>query len=145
MMKKKMTRQIRFIQPDADEAFIHSIISSEGGRESFFQRKVLLGSDANEQLKSTSHQLKSKYEDILALEQSICELHQMFVDISLLVEQQSDASDEIKAQVQNTVDHVEQGNGNVVKAIQHQKAIHRKRCVFLFIVIAVTVFVVLWI
>lgn len=50
-------------------------------------------------VKSVYVNVAQKYEDVLTLEASIAELHQMFLDFSLLVEQQGALVDKIEYQV----------------------------------------------
>ena len=54
---------------------------------------------ADQAVKNVFANVAQKYEDVLTLEASIAELHQMFVDFSLLVEQQGALVDRIEYQV----------------------------------------------
>jgi hypothetical protein len=64
---------------------------------------------------------------VLTLEQSVAELHQMFLDFALLTEQQGELLDQIEFQVKNAADHVEDANVDVHEAIEYQKAIRKKQ------------------
>lgn len=61
------------------------------------------------------------YRDVLKLEASIAELHQMFLDLAFLVEQQGELLDRIDVQVQSAADYVEQGNLQMEKALDYQR------------------------
>jgi t-SNARE complex subunit (syntaxin) len=68
-----------------------------------------------------------KYQDVLTLEQSVAELHQMFLDFALLTEQQGELLDQIEYQVTGAADYVEEANVEVGEALEYQKAIRKKQ------------------
>jgi t-SNARE complex subunit (syntaxin) len=70
--------------------------------------------------------IADKYQDINALEQSVAELDQMFLDFALLVEQQGEVLNNIELQVGQAVDHIEDGNKEVHQAIEVQKSVRKK-------------------
>lgn len=78
-----------------------------------------------------------KYQDVLTLEASVAELHQMFLDFALLTEQQGELLDQIQHQVQAASDYIEEGNQEMVQAIEIQKSIRKKQCCIIIIVIVV--------
>jgi t-SNARE complex subunit (syntaxin) len=61
------------------------------------------------------------------LEQSVAEMHQMFLDFALLTECQGEILDQIEFQVTSAADHVEDGNVEIHKAIEYQKLIRKKQ------------------
>jgi t-SNARE complex subunit (syntaxin) len=82
----------------------------------------------------------------LALEASVAELHQMFVDFALLTEQQGELLDQIEHQVKAASEYIEDANVQMVGAIELQKSIRRKQCCiccFLLIVIGIIIAAVL--
>jgi t-SNARE complex subunit (syntaxin) len=46
--------------------------------------------------RTTYAKVAGKYQDVLTLEQSVAELHQMFLDFALLTEQQGELLDQIE-------------------------------------------------
>jgi hypothetical protein len=64
---------------------------------------------------------------VLTLEQSVAELHQMFLDFALLTEQQGELLDQIEFQVKQAGDYVEEANVDVHQAIEYQKSIRKKQ------------------
>ena len=68
-----------------------------------------------------------KYQDVLALEASVTELHQMFQDFALLTEQQGELLNQIEFQVETAADYIEEGNVDIVKSIEYQKSIRKKQ------------------
>jgi t-SNARE complex subunit (syntaxin) len=77
--------------------------------------------------RTTYAKVAGKYQDVLTLEQSVAELHQMFLDFALLTEQQGELLDQIEFQVKQAGDYVEEGNVELVEAIEYSKAIRKKQ------------------
>ena len=78
-----------------------------------------------------------KYQDVLALEASVAELHQMFVDFALLTEQQGELLDQIEFQVKAAADYIDDGNKELVQSIEYQKSIRKRQFCILIIVLVV--------
>ena len=64
---------------------------------------------------------------MLTLEQSVAELHQMFLDFALLTEQQGELLYQIEYQVRSAADYIEDANVDVHEAIEYQKKIRKKQ------------------
>ena len=71
--------------------------------------------------------MAGKYQDVLTLEQSVAELHQMFLDFALLTEQQGELLDQIEFNVTQAADYVEEANVETHEAIEYQKKIRKKQ------------------
>jgi t-SNARE complex subunit (syntaxin) len=79
----------------------------------------------------------------VVVEKSVMEMHQMFVDLALIVESQGELLDCIEYQVKQTIEFVDEGNENLVQAIQIQKNILRRKCYCLIAVLLLTGIIVL--
>ena len=77
--------------------------------------------------RQTYNKVAGKYQDVLALEQSVAELHQMFLDFALLTEQQGELIDQIEFNVKSAADYVEEANESVYHAITYSKSIRKKQ------------------
>lgn len=144
-IKKKVTRQVQIVKPDATDEEIDAVMRSEGGRDALYQERILAGG-VNDQIKTSYAKVAGKYQDVLALEQSIAELHQMFLDFALLTEQQGELLDQIEFQVKQAADYVEDANVDVYESIEYQRKIRKKQCWIMAIVvvcIVVIMFVVI--
>lgn len=137
-VKKKVTRQVQMIKPEATDQEVDQIMRSEGGREALYQQQILSGG-VNDQIKTQYRAVAGKYQDILTLEASVAELHQMFLDFALLTEQQGELLDQIEYQVTSAADYVEDANVDVYEAIEYQKKIRKKQCWILLIVVVAVV------
>lgn len=139
-IKKKVTRQVQIVKPDATEEEIDAVMRSEGGRDSLYRERILAGG-VNDQVKTSYAKVAGKYQDVLALEQSVAELHQMFLDFALLTEQQGELLDQIEFQVKQAGDYIEDANVDVYESIEYQKKIRKKQCWIILIVVIATVVV----
>lgn len=137
-IKKKMKRQVQIVKPDATDAEIEQVMRDEGGRDKLFRETILAGG-VNESITNTYQNVAGKYQDVLTLEQSVSELHQMFLDFAVLAEQQGELLDQIEFQVKNAGDYIEDGNVQVFESIQYQKKIRKKQCWIILIVLGVVV------
>ncbi len=81
--------------------------------------------------------MADKYQDVLTLEASVNELHQMFLDFALLTEKQGELLDQIEHQVKEASEFVDQGNVEMVEAIELQISIRKKQCCILIIVLVI--------
>ena len=80
------------------------------------------------------------------LESSVAELHQMFLDFALLVEQQGEILDDIEFNVTTAVDYVDEGNEKVIDSIKLQRKLRKKQLVMILIGAAVvTVLIVIFV
>jgi len=133
-IKKKVKRQVQVVKPDATDEDVERVMKSEGGKDALYKEKILAGS-VNDQIKTTYAKVAGKYQDVLTLEQSVAELHQMFLDFALLTEQQGELLDQIEFQVKQANDYVEEGNVELVEASVYQKAIRKKQCMLIGIAV----------
>ena len=141
-IKNKVARQVQIVKPDASEEEIDAVMRSEGGRDALYRERILAGG-VNDQVKTTYAKVAGKYQDVLALEQSVAELHQMFLDFALLTEQQGELLDQIEFQVTQAGDYIEDANVDVFESIEYQKKIRKKQCWIMLIVVIIIAVVIL--
>lgn len=137
-LKNKVKRQVLVVKPDATDEEVDAVMKSEGGRDALYKERILAGG-VNDQIKTTYAKVAGKYQDVLTLEQSVAELHQMFLDFALLTEQQGELLDQIEFQVKQAGDYVEEANVDVHQAIDYQKSIRKKQCWLILIVVVAVV------
>eukprot|EP00568_Trieres_chinensis_P008273 CAMPEP_0183312636 /NCGR_PEP_ID=MMETSP0160_2-20130417/42430_1 /TAXON_ID=2839 ORGANISM="Odontella Sinensis, Strain Grunow 1884" /NCGR_SAMPLE_ID=MMETSP0160_2 /ASSEMBLY_ACC=CAM_ASM_000250 /LENGTH=326 /DNA_ID=CAMNT_0025477529 /DNA_START=85 /DNA_END=1065 /DNA_ORIENTATION=+ len=139
-IKNKVTRQVQIVKPDATDDEIDMVMKSEGGREALYKETILAGGVADS-IKTAYAKVAGKYQDVLTLEQSVAELHQMFLDFALLTEQQGELLDHIEHQVKSAADYIEDANVEVHEAIEYSKKIRKKQCCIILIVIVVLIII----
>lgn len=137
-IKSKAERQILNMKEDATPEEINEIMRSDAGREGLFQQQILAGG-VNDNIKQAFTKVSTKYQDVVLLEQSVAELHQMFLDFALLAEQQGELIDQIEYNVKSAADYVEDANVAVYHAIEHSKSIRKKQCCIILLVVIIAV------
>eukprot|EP00546_Thalassionema_frauenfeldii_P005920 CAMPEP_0178913494 /NCGR_PEP_ID=MMETSP0786-20121207/10873_1 /TAXON_ID=186022 /ORGANISM="Thalassionema frauenfeldii, Strain CCMP 1798" /LENGTH=290 /DNA_ID=CAMNT_0020586241 /DNA_START=48 /DNA_END=917 /DNA_ORIENTATION=+ len=125
-IQKKMKRQVKVVKPDATDEEVEDIMKSEGGRDALYKQTILAGG-VNDEIRTVTAKVAGKYQDVKRLEESVAELHQMFLDFALLVEQQGELLNSIEHQVRQAADHVEEANQEVHSAIEIQKSVRKKQ------------------
>ena len=144
-IKRKVARQLQNVKPDVTEEEIDSIMSSGPQNVENVYRAAIL-QDAADPIKNAYNDVNDKYQDVLKLERSVAELHQMFLDFALLTEHQGELLDQIEYQVKTAAEYVEDANTDVEHAIDYQKQIRKRQCciiIILLVIIGVVVAVVI--
>ncbi|GAB5029977.1 epimorphin family [Nannochloropsis oceanica] len=140
-IKNKVQRQVQIVKPDASPEEIEAVFKSGGGADEVITQAILKG--ANESIRSVYQNVADKYQDVLTLEASIAELHQMFLDFALLVEQQGELLDQIEYQVKGAANYVEDGTLQVQGAIESAKKARKYQCCMLVCVMVLVGILVL--
>ena len=73
-------------------------------------------------------EIEARHLEIMNLEQNIRELHEMFYDLAVLVEEQGEMIDRIEHNVENAAVHVDRGRKEIRTAVQYKKKNRRLRC-----------------
>ncbi|CAL1684994.1 unnamed protein product [Lasius platythorax] len=109
----------------------------EQGNPAVFTQGIIM---ETQQAKQTLADIEARHADIIKLENSIRELHDMFMDMAMLVESQGEMVDCIEYCVNQTGDHVGQARGELIKAEEYQSKARKK---LFLIMICVTVAVII--
>mmetsp|Transcript_12608 Transcript_12608/g.21101 ORF Transcript_12608/g.21101 Transcript_12608/m.21101 type:complete len:312 (-) Transcript_12608:82-1017(-) len=135
-IKKKVKRQVQIVKPDATVEEIDAVFKQGGGSGEILKSAILSG-EAAESVRNAYMNVADKYQDVLTLEASVAELHQMFLDFALLTEKQGELLDQIEHQVQEASEYVDSANKELVESIELQKSIRAKQCCCILIVLVV--------
>ncbi|XP_076364673.1 syntaxin-like isoform X8 [Tachypleus tridentatus] len=81
--------------------------------------------------KQTLEDIEARHADIIKLERSIKELHDMFMDMAMLVESQGEMIDRIEYNVQQSVDYIDAAKRDTKKAVKYQSKSRRKKIIIL--------------
>ncbi|XP_077995797.1 syntaxin-like isoform X1 [Glandiceps talaboti] len=114
----------------------------ESGNPAIFTSGIIMDT---QQAKQALGDIEARHNDIIKLESSIRELHDMFMDMAMLVEQQGEMIDRIEYNVEQSVDYVETAKMDTKKAVKYQSKARRKKfmiaicCIILLGVIALIV------
>lgn len=144
-MKLAVERQLRILNPDATDGDIESALKRDETDSIVCDSPMLseLPLEEQKRLRAELDFLTSRNKDIRELERNIVELHQMFIDMHLLVEQQGDLLNTIEYNVQDTKGKAEAGMHELVQAYDYQKRARRKKwCVAILFVAIILVILV---
>ncbi|XP_058970893.1 syntaxin-1A-like [Pocillopora verrucosa] len=115
----------------------------EGGDPAIFTSDIVI---ETQQARQALGDIEARHRDIINLEKSIQELHEMFVDMAMLVENQGEMIDRIEYNVDQAVDFVQSAKSDTKKAVKYQSKARRKKIMIvicLFVLLAVIVGIVL--
>lgn len=84
-------------------------------------------------------ELRERTKDIRRLEESIVALHQLFIDMQIMVEAQADLLDGVEYDIAETKTNTAAALDDLVVARAHQKSAHKKICCIVVIVIAIVI------
>ncbi|XP_035722786.1 syntaxin-1A-like isoform X4 [Vespa mandarinia] len=109
----------------------------EQGNPAVFTQGIIM---ETQQAKQTLADIEARHADIIKLENSIRELHDMFMDMAMLVESQGEMIDRIEYHVEHAVDYVQTATQDTKKALKYQSKARRK---MIFIIICVLILAVI--
>lgn len=139
-IKLAMIQRVMLVKPDATSEELDSIVS--GTTLSQLTNDVMLKSTALDSLQYVEH----RHEEILKIENSVAELHQIFVDMAILVESQGNFIDHIDTNVNQTVENIEKANQQLANAVKYRKRMRRTYliiCVLILLLLGAGVVVIL--
>ncbi|XP_017793124.1 PREDICTED: syntaxin-1A isoform X1 [Habropoda laboriosa] len=115
----------------------------EQGNPAVFTQGIIM---ETQQAKQTLADIEARHADIIKLENSIRELHDMFMDMAMLVESQGEMIDRIEYHVEHAVDYVQTATQDTKKALKYQSKARRKMifiiiCVLLLAVILISIII----
>ncbi|XP_028170728.1 syntaxin-1A isoform X1 [Ostrinia furnacalis] len=96
----------------------------EQGNSAVFTQGIIM---ETQQAKQTLADIEARHADIIKLETSIRELHDMFMDMAMLVESQGEMIDRIEYHVEHAVDYVQTATQDTKKALKYQSKARRKK------------------
>ncbi|XP_041326330.1 syntaxin-3 isoform X2 [Pyrgilauda ruficollis] len=127
--KGRIQRQLEITGKNTTDEELEEML--ESGNPSIFTSGIM-DSQISKQALS---EIEGRHKDIVRLESSIKELHDMFVDIAMLVENQGAMIDRIENNMDQSVGFVERAVADTKKAVKYQSEARRK----LLILVAVAV------
>jgi len=111
----------------------------EQGNSAVFTQGIIM---ETQQAKQTLADIEARHADIMKLENSIRELHDMFMDMAMLVESQGDMVDSIERQVESTVDYTEKARLELHQAQEYQSKARKKK-IFVVICLAIVILILI--
>lgn len=99
-----------------------------------FAQQVLMGAQHAE-AKKALYDIQERHQDITKIEKSVLELHQMFLDMAVLVDAQGEMINQIDTFVSSAAEHTNKGVEEMKKAVKSQKQSRKKMCCALFCIL----------
>ncbi|XP_061211359.1 syntaxin-2 isoform X2 [Neopsephotus bourkii] len=129
--KGRIQRQLEITGKTTTDEELEEML--ESGNPSIFTSDIISDSQITRQ---ALNEIESRHKDIMKLESSIRELHEMFMDMATFVETQGEMINNIEKNVMNASDYVEHAKEETKKAVKYRSKARRK---LMFIIICVTV------
>lgn len=111
----------------------------EGGDPAIFTSDIVI---ETQQARQALGDIEARHRDIINLEKSIQELHEMFLDMAMLVESQGEMIDRIEYNVEQAVDFVQSAKSDTKKAVKYQSKARRKK-ILIFICLIVCLAIII--
>ena len=118
----------------ADEKTLDHLIET-GESETIFQKAMM--EQGRGQILDTVAEIQERHDAVKELERKLLELHQIFLDMSVLVEAQGEMLDNIENQVSKSVDYVHRGQVSLIQARKYQKSSRKWMCCSLICVLMI--------
>lgn len=140
-VNKKLEQYLKRMNPEASpDEIARAVRNGEGsqfadGGTQFAQ----LPPEERERLQRGLADLNSRNDDIRKLEQSIVQLHQLFVDMQIMVEAQGELINQAEYDVGETKNKAAQALDELVTAREHQKSARKKKCWMILLIVAIVI------
>ncbi|XP_073943766.1 syntaxin-1A-like [Choristoneura fumiferana] len=138
--KDRLLRQLELTGQNITDQDLDNLLEQDN--PAVFTQGIIMDT---QQAKQTLADIEARHADIMKLETSIRELHDMFIDMAMLVESQGEMINRIEFHVENSVDYVEEALVDTKKAIEYQSKARRKKIMMLVCVLIVGLAVVSYI
>ncbi|XP_016108889.1 syntaxin-1A isoform X2 [Sinocyclocheilus grahami] len=119
--KGRIQRQLEITGRNTTNEELESML--ESNNPSIFTSGIIMDCNISEQ---AMNEIETRHNEIIKLENSIRELHDMFMDMAMLVESQGDMIDRIEYNVDHSVDYIKDALLNTKKAVKYQSKAQRK-------------------
>lgn len=134
--KSRIQRQLEIAGKQTTAEQVEEML--ESGNAQIFTEGIVTDTA---QMKQTLADIEARHADIKKLEQSIFELHEMFVDMANLVESQGEMIDRIEFHVGKAVDYVKAGTEDTRKALKLQREARKKK-IMILVCVAITLVII---
>ncbi|KAG9134658.1 hypothetical protein Leryth_000986 [Lithospermum erythrorhizon] len=123
-----------------DESLLDNLIST-GQSETFLQKAIQ--EQGRGQVMDTIMEIQERHDAVKELEKNLRELHQIFLDMAVLVQHQGEQLDDIENQVLRANSYVRGGADQLQVARRHQKNTRKWTCYGIILLLIIILIVVL--
>lgn len=123
----------------ADEETIENMIST--GESETFLRKAIQ-EQGRGQILDTIHEIRERHDAAMEIERNLLDLHQIFLDMSVLVEAQGEQLDDIEHHVTHASSFVSRGTQQLQTAKTHQRNTRKWTCIGIIVLLVIILVIV---
>ncbi|KAJ7309722.1 hypothetical protein JRQ81_007784 [Phrynocephalus forsythii] len=136
--KDQIRRQLEITGKTTTDEELEDML--ENGNLSIFTSDIILDTKITRQ---ALNEIEARHKDIIKLESSIQELHEMFMDMAMMVEVQGEMVDSIENNVLKASEYIEQAKEETKKAVKYQSKARRKKWIILLVAVVLVALLVL--
>ncbi|CAF1298195.1 unnamed protein product [Rotaria sp. Silwood1] len=136
--KARIQRQLEITGRSVTDGEVEEML--ESGNPAVFTQGIMV---ETAQAKQSLADIEARHGDIIKLEKSIKELHDMFIDMAALVQTQGEMIDRIEFNVVQSENFVKAASTDTKKAVKFQSAARRKKIILILILVIVVIIIVL--
>ncbi|OAD00166.1 hypothetical protein MUCCIDRAFT_41712, partial [Mucor lusitanicus CBS 277.49] len=143
--RQRIERQIKIVKPEATQDEIDDILDNADDDAQIFTQSLMQATRRGH-AKAVLSEVQNRHDDIKNIEKTIVELHQLFMDMSVLVERQQETVNAVEQNAETAAVQLKEGTNLVNRAILSAKATRTKKwcCFFLTIGICVMIGILVW-
>ncbi|XP_021431748.1 syntaxin-4 [Oncorhynchus mykiss] len=136
---ERIQRQLRITGTNVTDEELDGML--ESGQTDVFTQNILIDAKATKQ---ALNEIESRHDEILKLERSIKDLHDMFRYLAMEVEAQGEMVNRIEANIINSTNYVEKAVADTAKAATYQNKARKKKiwialcCAILLLILAIS-------
>ncbi|KAL0075247.1 t-SNARE [Phycomyces blakesleeanus] len=141
--RQRVERQIRIVKPEATSDEIEKALDSD---ETQIFAQSLMQANRSGQARAVLNEVQTRHDDIKKIEKTILQLHQLFMDMQMMVEQQGETLKEVEMHSEAVMMDLEQGNKDIDRAIVSAKSTRSKKwcCFAIAIIILIVAGILIW-
>ncbi|KAJ2952947.1 hypothetical protein O0L34_g7318 [Tuta absoluta] len=129
--KARIQRQLEITGKSTTDDELEDMLENPGGAAVFTQGIIM----DTQQAKQTLADIEARHADIMKLETSIRELHDMFMDMATLIESQGEMIDRVEFHVTQAAEYVETATKETKAALKYAEKARRKKIMIMLCVI----------
>lgn len=134
---ERIQRQLKITGTNVTDEELDAML--ESGQTDVFTQNILIDAQATKQ---ALNEIESRHDEILKLERSIRDLHEMFQYLAMEVEAQGEMVNRIENNIKQSSNYVEKAKENTEKAVTYQQKARKKKvwiaiCVAILLLILV--------
>nr|ACO35366.1 syntaxin 4 [Lateolabrax japonicus] len=119
---ERIQRQLKITGTDVTDEQLDTML--ESGQTDVFTQNILVDAKATKQ---ALNEIESRHDEILKLERSIRDLHDMFQYLAMEVEAQGEMVNQIENNIKQSTNYVAKAKDNTEKAVTYQQKARKKK------------------